>query len=70
MTREECESKILEKLKDIKKIYESYNCEDKYLIMVILTNSISFNNSYFRDDYDLPVIDKIVFLDEDENNDN
>lgn len=56
MNREECEKAILSKLKEITKIYKSYNDEDGYLTMGMYNGLVWANNSYFNEGYDLPVI--------------
>ena len=48
MTREDCEHRIAEKLKEIKKIVEEYAPGDNYLTMCIQDKSIDFNNSYWN----------------------
>ena len=44
MTRQECEQKILDKLKEIKAIYDEFEAPSGYLDICILPNNISFNN--------------------------
>lgn len=48
MNREECESKILEKLKEVRAIFREYDKRDEaYLNMCIIgDNYITFNNSF------------------------
>lgn len=48
MTREECESKILEKLIEIAEICKEYNPYDNYLTMTIRGDYMAANNSYFE----------------------
>ncbi len=49
MKREECEAKILEKLKEIKAIAKEYDkSEEFYLSMTIYDDSISINNRYWK----------------------
>lgn len=56
MTREECEKAILDKAQEIADIYSAYNGEDDYLSIAICNDTICINNSYFMDNYNLPVI--------------
>lgn len=44
MTRQECEQKILEKMKEIKAIYDEFGAPSGYLHLCIFSNNISFNN--------------------------
>lgn len=49
MDREECENKILEKLKEIKDIVKQYDkSEEFYLSMAIHDNCVTVNNSYWE----------------------
>lgn len=49
MDREECENKILEKLKEIKDIVKQYDkSEEFYLSMTIHDNCVTVNNSYWE----------------------
>lgn len=49
MGREECENKILEKLKEIKDIVKQYDkSEEFYLSMTIHDNCVTVNNSYWE----------------------
>lgn len=50
MTREECEAKILEKLKEIDKIHKEYNPNAKYLTLAIMEDSYFFHNEYWSTD--------------------
>lgn len=61
MNREECESKLLEKAREMREIYRQYNSEDDYLTICISDNYIAINNSGFNEDYSLPVVDTFVF---------
>lgn len=46
MNREECEAKILEKLKEIKDIAKQYDkSENFYLSMVLFDNRVALNNA-------------------------
>ena len=54
ITREDCEHRIAEKLKEIKKIVEEYAPKDDYLTLCIRGKFIDFNNSYWK--YDKPNI--------------
>ena len=56
MTREECENKIAEKLKEIAKIYNQYNPHDNYLSMCI-----KGNNAYFEENHKGGIIDFVVY---------
>lgn len=59
MNRQECESKILEKLKDIIEIYQEYNPGGKYLSMAYMATEVSkavmFCNRYYDEDSERPV---------------
>ena len=49
MTREECETLILQKLKEIKAIAKEYDkSTDFYLSMVVYDDSVSVNNSHWE----------------------
>ena len=49
MTREECETLILQKLREIKAIAKKYDTsEEFYLSMVIYDESISLNNAFWE----------------------
>ena len=50
MTRSECETKIAERLKEIKEIYEQYNPDGKYLSLCIIDGCIKFHNRYWKTD--------------------
>lgn len=60
MYRRECESIIIEKLKDIVAIYHEYNPEGEYLSMTYGKDAdgidrVSFNNVYWEDDKEKPI---------------
>ncbi len=49
MNREECENKILEKLREIYEIAKQYDrSKDFYLSATIYDNSMFFNNAYWE----------------------
>ena len=49
MNREECETLILQKLKEIKAIAKEYDkSTDFYLSMVVYDDSVSVNNSHWE----------------------
>ena len=49
MNREECENKILEKLKEINDIVKEYdNSNERYLCIYIIDDYISCNNRYWE----------------------
>lgn len=54
MTRQECEERIAETLKEIDSLTKLYNPTNTYLNMCIVnrdgTTSITFNNAYWTDD--------------------
>lgn len=57
MTRAECETKILEKMKEIWNIYREYNPEGNYFTAYVINHPhpseelfISFNNSHYEED--------------------
>ena len=56
MNREECENKILEKLKEIKDIAKQYDkSEELYLSISINDDSISINNVYWETETPLEI---------------
>ena len=57
MTREECENKILEKMKEIKNIYAEYNKDGEYLTISIIGNYMQVYNAYYPGgaDCNLPI---------------
>ena len=56
MNREECENKILEKLKEIKDIAKQYDkSEEFYLAASIYDDSISINNSCWETETPLEI---------------
>ena len=58
MNREECENKILEKLKEIKDIAKQYDkSEEFYLATSIYDDFISINNRYWETETPLDVIE-------------
>lgn len=58
MNREECENKILEKLKEIKDIAKQYDkSEEFYLATSIYDDFISINNRYWETEAPLDVIE-------------
>lgn len=62
MTREECESKILEKLKEVRTIFREYdNSDEAHLSMCIIgDNYITFDNSSEEFSLDVTLIDEEV----------
>lgn len=52
MTRQECESKILEKLMEIDEIHKEYNPKADYLSLCINNSCYTFNNRYWQKDED------------------
>lgn len=62
MNREECESKILEKLKEVRTIFREYdNRDEAHLSMCIIgDNYITFNNSSEEFSLDVTLIDEEV----------
>lgn len=60
MTREECEAKILEKLKEIKAIAKQYDKSEKlYITMTILDDNVSLNNASWKTETPLDVTEYI-----------
>ena len=56
MTRRECETLILQKLKEIKAIAKEYDkSEELYLSISINDDSISINNSYWETETPLEI---------------
>lgn len=55
MNRVECEAKILEKLKEIKKIYKEYNPNGTHLSLAVVNDCYMFHNSYWDDDFNTPI---------------
>ena len=56
MNREECENKILEKLKEIKDIAKEYDkSKDFYLSMTVVNDYISLNNVYWETETPLEI---------------
>lgn len=57
MNREECENKILEKLKEVRAIFREYDNSDKaHLSMCIIgDNYITFNNSFNSTSKEFPL---------------
>lgn len=56
MTREECESKILEKLKEIRQIAKEYDKrEELYLSMTVYDEYVCLNNAYWEYKTDTPL---------------
>ena len=57
MNREECENKILEKLKEIKDIAKQYDkSEEFYLNMTIYEDYMAVNNTYWEAETPLDAI--------------
>lgn len=54
MTREEVESKIAEKLREIVEILDEYDTKSGYLTMTIFPDGISFNNEHWEGGKDYP----------------
>ena len=54
MTREEVESKIAEKLREIVEILDEYETKSGYLAMAIFPDAISFNNEVWDGGQDYP----------------
>lgn len=60
MNREECEAKILEKLKEIREIVKQYDKSEKlYIAMTLNDDSISLNNASWRTETPLDVTEYI-----------
>lgn len=60
MTREECESKILEKLKEIKAIAKHYDTSEKlYISATIYDECVQVNNTYWETETPLEVTEYI-----------
>lgn len=55
MTQIECETKIMEKLKEIWNIYHEYNPEGTYLDMFILDDFMACNNRDWDEDSEKPI---------------
>ena len=56
MNREECENKILEKLKEIKDIAKQYDkSKETYLTMTITEDYIDMNNAYWETETPLEI---------------
>lgn len=55
MTREECEKRILKKLKEIKAIHEAYNPNANYLSILVNEDFLQFNNAYWAEDSKYPL---------------
>ena len=57
MTREHAEQAIFAKMQEIAEISREYNPNGNYLALVVYpqTNYISFNNSYWNADAELPI---------------
>lgn len=57
MNREECENKILEKLKEIKNIVKQYDkSKELYLSITIYEDCISINNAHWETETPLDAI--------------
>lgn len=52
MTREEVESKIAEKLREIAEILDEYETKSGYLTLTILPDCIWFNNEHWEEGQD------------------
>lgn len=62
MNRLECESKIFEKAKEIEQLIMEYNPNNKYFVLFITDEALSFNNDHWGDEekgkgsgYDAPI---------------
>jgi len=56
MSREECEAKIAQQVREIWSTYLQYNPNGKYLTLSVLDGStIMFSNEYSGDDFDKPI---------------
>ena len=66
MTRTECESRIADLLKEIRKVYFEYmeecGVEDDYLTLTVYDDVIRFNNAYWE--HDDGKIDKNVWMED------
>lgn len=57
MTREECESQILEKLKEIKDIVKRYDTSEEFhLSMSIYDDVMTVNNAYWKTETPLDAV--------------
>lgn len=60
MTREECEAKILQKLKEIREIVKEYDkSEELYLSVSIYDDHVQANNAHWETDTPLEVTEYI-----------
>ena len=59
MTREECEKGIAEKITELWDIYKEYNPNGYNLSMTVTDDLILFNNVYWANDINKPII-KII----------
>lgn len=55
MDREVVENQIFEKVMEIKKLYEKYNRNGKYLSISIVGENVHVNNAYWCEDRDKPI---------------
>lgn len=55
MTKVECESIIIEKLKEIMSIYHEYNPEGNRLSLYVMNDHYSVNNDYYEADCKKPL---------------
>ena len=55
MDREECENMLLEKCRELNKIYHQYNPDGEYLYVAIISNYITVDNDYQNKDKNRPI---------------
>lgn len=60
MTKNECEDKIMEKLREIRDIYHEFNPNGIYLTMYIQNGNLYINNAYWGADIDTPIDTKEI----------
>lgn len=56
MTREELIKEIAKRAKDIRKLYYSVYPEGEYLTIAFDKDFIDFNNKYYKEDKDYPIV--------------
>lgn len=55
MTKEECEKKLVNKIKEMWDIYKEYNREGDFINVCISNENLIINNKYFGDDGNKPI---------------
>ncbi len=55
MTRQDAEELIMQQLKEIARIYKTYNPHGKYLAMTLHKNCLSVHNEHWAEDSGKPV---------------